>query len=73
MILMVCSLFVVFSQGLTETCAGLTIQAEDDDRPAIAGAVIPSCEVRVVSTPDVCDKGGFPYLSTVSSFPIDIV
>jgi hypothetical protein len=50
---------------LTETCAGLGIQAEDDTRPAIAGAVIPSCEVKVISTPDVNDKAGFPYMSTV--------
>jgi long-chain acyl-CoA synthetase len=52
--------------GLTETCAGLSIQAEDDDRPGIAGVIIPSCEVKMISTPDVCDKGGIPYLSTVS-------
>ena len=51
--------------GLTETCAGLTIQASDDERPSIAGAIIPSVEVKMVSTPDVCDKGGLPYLSTV--------
>lgn len=50
--------------GLTETCAGLSIQAEDDERPAIAGAIIPSNEVKMVSTPDVCDRGGLPYLST---------
>lgn len=50
--------------GLTETCAGLSIQAEDDDRPGIAGVIIPSCEVKMISTPDVCDKGGIPYLST---------
>ncbi|KAG7357318.1 AMP-forming long-chain acyl-CoA synthetase [Nitzschia inconspicua] len=50
--------------GLTETCAGLTIQAEDDDRPGVAGQPIPSCEVKLVSTPDVCDRGGLPYLST---------
>jgi len=49
---------------LTETCAGLSIQAEDDDRPSVAGMVIPSCEVKVESTPDVRDKGGLPYLST---------
>lgn len=59
--------------GLTETCAGLTIQAQDDDRPAIAGTVIPSVEVKVVSTPDVCDKGGLPYLSTVSFRQLDYV
>jgi long-subunit acyl-CoA synthetase (AMP-forming) len=50
---------------LTETCAGLGIQAEDDARPAVAGAVIPSCEVKLISTPDVNDKGGLPYMSTV--------
>jgi len=50
--------------GLTETCAALSIQAEDDDRPAIAGRVLPSCEVKMVSTPEVCDRGGLPYLST---------
>jgi long-chain acyl-CoA synthetase len=53
--------------GLTETCAGLTIQAEDDERPEIAGAIVPSVEVKMLSTPDVCDKGGLPYLSTVCS------
>ena len=52
--------------GLTETCAGLTIQDESDDRPAVAGMVIPSVEVKVVSTPEVMDKGGLPYMSTVS-------
>lgn len=50
--------------GLTETCAGLTIQAEDDDRPGIAGVPIPSCEVKLVSTPDICDNGGLPYMTT---------
>jgi long-chain acyl-CoA synthetase len=50
--------------GLTETCAGLTIQAEDDDRPGVAGVPIPSCEVKLLSTPDVCDKGGLPYMTT---------
>jgi len=55
---------LVQGYGLTETCAGLSIQATDDERPGIAGQPIPSCEVKVVSTPDVCDKGGLPYLST---------
>jgi long-chain acyl-CoA synthetase len=50
--------------GLTETCAGLAIQAEDDERPGVAGYPIASCEVKLVSTPDLCDKGGLPYLST---------
>jgi len=55
---------LVQGYGLTETCAGLSIQAQDDERPAVAGVIIPSCEVKVVSTPEVCDKGGLPYLST---------
>lgn len=51
-------------QGLTETCAGLTLGDPKDDRPAVAGFPIASAEVKLVSTPDVCDKGGLPYLST---------
>lgn len=51
-------------QGLTETCAGITIQDENDLRPAIAGVPIPSVEVKLVSTPDVGDKAGQPYLSS---------
>lgn len=50
--------------GLTETNAGLTIQAGDDLRQCIAGAPVPSVEIKVVSTPDICDKKGQPYLST---------
>jgi long-chain acyl-CoA synthetase len=42
----------------------LTIQAVDDPRNGIAGVIIPSCEVKVDSTPDVKDKAGLPYLST---------
>jgi len=49
---------------LTETCAGITIQAPDDIRGGIAGVLIPSVEVRLDSTPDVGDKAGQPYLST---------
>ena len=55
---------LVQGYGLTETCAGLTIQAEDDFRFGIAGALIASCEVKLLSTPDINDKAGFPYLST---------
>jgi long-chain acyl-CoA synthetase len=50
--------------GLTETVAGLTFQAMDDNRHGIAGVIIPSAEAKVVSTPDICDKAGQPYLST---------
>jgi long-chain acyl-CoA synthetase len=52
----------VIYQGLTETCAGLSIQALDDLRPGIAGFAIPSVEVKLESTPDVCDKAGLPYM-----------
>jgi long-chain acyl-CoA synthetase len=51
-------------QGLTETCAGLSIGDTADERPGVAGVPISTCEVKVASTPDVCDKGGLPYLST---------
>jgi long-chain acyl-CoA synthetase len=49
---------------LTETCAGVSIQAQDDLRGGIAGVPIPSIEVKLESCPDVCDKKGKPYLST---------
>lgn len=50
--------------GLTETCAGLTIQAADDLRSGIAGVPIPSVQVKLVSTPHINDKAGQPYLNT---------
>lgn len=50
--------------GLTETCAGLTVQAMDDMRGGIAGQPVPSVEVKLLSTPDVGDKAGQPYLTT---------
>eukprot|EP00526_Cylindrotheca_closterium_P007010 CAMPEP_0113631170 /NCGR_PEP_ID=MMETSP0017_2-20120614/16198_1 /TAXON_ID=2856 /ORGANISM="Cylindrotheca closterium" /LENGTH=720 /DNA_ID=CAMNT_0000541669 /DNA_START=84 /DNA_END=2246 /DNA_ORIENTATION=- /assembly_acc=CAM_ASM_000147 len=50
--------------GLTETCAGLSIGDTDDGRPGVAGTPIASVEVKLESTPDVCDKGGLPYMST---------
>ncbi len=53
-----------FSQGLTETCAGISIQAEDDFRHGVQGAVLGSLEMKVVSTPDVRDMAGQQYLST---------
>jgi len=61
-----------FSQGygLTETCAGLTVQAFDDLRPGVAGAPIGSCEVKLESTPDIGDKAGQSYLAT-DKFDVD--
>ena len=51
-------------QGLTETCAGISIQAADDTRGGIAGVIIPSVECKLVSTPEICDKAGLAYMST---------
>ena len=56
-----CPLFQGY--GLTETCAGLTIQDPWDLRCGIAGVPISSCEVKLVSCPDVSDKAKMPYLS----------
>lgn len=50
--------------GLTETCAGLTLQDMGDPRVGIAGVPIPCVEVKVVSCTEINDKGGLPYLST---------
>jgi len=55
---------IIQGYGLTETCAGLTMQSEEDLRSGIAGAPIPSVEAKLVSTTEICDKGGAPYLST---------
>ena len=50
--------------GLTETNAGLTIQATDDLRGGIAGRPVPSVEIKLESTPEICDRKNNPYLST---------
>jgi len=50
--------------GLTETCAGLTIQDPEDMRSGIAGVPIATCDVKLLSTPGIFDNGGFPYLRT---------
>ena len=50
--------------GLTETCAGLTLQDIDDDRVGIAGMPIPCVEVKLESCSEITDKAGLPYLST---------
>jgi long-chain acyl-CoA synthetase len=55
---------LVQGYGLTETCAAVAIQAQDDMRHSVVGAPFPSCEVKLLSTPDVCDRGGVPYLSS---------
>jgi len=50
--------------GLTETNAGLSIQAIDDLRAGIAGVPLPSVEVKLESVTEIKDKGGAAYLST---------
>jgi len=50
--------------GLTETCAGLTLQDPEDDRVGIVGPAIPSVEIKLVSCSEINDKAGLPYLST---------
>jgi long-chain acyl-CoA synthetase len=50
--------------GLTETNAGLTIQATDDLRGCIAGQPLASVEIKLESTLEICDRKGNPYLCT---------
>ncbi|GMI05592.1 hypothetical protein TrRE_jg1059 [Triparma retinervis] len=57
-----CPLFQGY--GLTETCAGLSMQDPSDLRCGIAGVPLTSCEVKLESCPDVTDKAKLPYLST---------
>jgi len=55
---------LVQGYGLTETTAGLSIQAQDDIRSGIAGVPLPCCEVKLLSCPDISDKASLPYMST---------
>eukprot|EP00980_Cylindrotheca_fusiformis_P023314 scaffold10345_cov158-Cylindrotheca_fusiformis.AAC.6 len=55
---------LVQGYGLTETCAALAVAADEDERPGVAGIPLASVEVKLISTPDICDKAGLPYLST---------
>lgn len=50
--------------GLTETCAGISVQDFNDIRSGVVGPPIPSVECKLVSTPDIGDKAGQPYLTT---------
>jgi long-chain acyl-CoA synthetase len=53
---------LVQGYGLTETCAGLTIQDPLDLRSGIAGVPIPSVEAKLLSCSEIKDKAGQPYL-----------
>jgi len=50
--------------GLTETCAGATIQMHDDLSIGIAGTPVASCEIALHSEPEITDSDGKPYLAT---------
>lgn len=55
---------IIQGYGLTETCAGLSIQDPNDARGGIAGVPLACGTVKLQSEPDFKDKHGFPYLST---------
>jgi long-chain acyl-CoA synthetase len=55
---------VIQGYGLTETCAGLTMQDPEDLRAGIAGVPVRCCTVKLVSEPDFKDKNGTPYLTS---------
>ena len=55
-----CPLFQGY--GLTETCAGLTMQDPEDLRCGIAGVPSGCCEVKLESCLEINDKAGLPYL-----------
>jgi len=57
-----CAMFQGY--GLTETCAAITIQDPQDLRSGIVGSPLSSCEVKLLSTPEIKDKNSAPYLST---------
>lgn len=58
------SMPLIQGYGLTETNGALTIQDLEDDRAGIAGVPVPSIEIKLVSTVDVVDRQGKPYLTT---------
>ncbi|KAF4666746.1 Long-chain-fatty-acid--CoA ligase 3 [Perkinsus chesapeaki] len=61
---------VIQGYGLTETCAGATLQLEHDFRPGVVGPPIPGLQISLRSCvgsdgePEVLDKRGRPYLNT---------
>ena len=55
---------LVQGYGLTETCAGLSVQAPDDWRVGVAGSPIDTVEVLLHSEVDICDSENKPYLTT---------
>uniref|UniRef100_A0A7S3B204 AMP-dependent synthetase/ligase domain-containing protein n=1 Tax=Haptolina ericina TaxID=156174 RepID=A0A7S3B204_9EUKA len=55
---------LVQGYGLTETCAGATIQMFDDMSIGIAGTPISSIEIALHSEKEITDSDGKPYLTT---------
>mmetsp|Transcript_8992 Transcript_8992/g.21036 ORF Transcript_8992/g.21036 Transcript_8992/m.21036 type:complete len:766 (-) Transcript_8992:88-2385(-) len=55
---------LVQGYGLTETCAGATIQMPDDMSIGIAGTPISSMEITLHSEPEITDSAGVPYMAT---------
>jgi len=55
---------LVQGYGLTETCAGATIQMPDDVSIGIAGTPLSTIEIALHSEPDITDANGTPYLAT---------
>lgn len=55
---------LVQGYGLTETCAGATIQMPDDPSIGIAGTPLSSVELTLHSEPDFKDAQDRPYLTT---------
>ena len=50
--------------GLTETCAGLTVQSQDDWRCGVVGSPIDTVETLLHSEPELHDFDGKAYLAT---------
>jgi len=55
---------LVQGYGLTETCAGATIQMPDDMSIGIAGTPVASIEITLHSEPEITDTDGKPYMTT---------
>jgi len=55
---------LVQGYGLTETCAGATIQMSDDMSIGIAGTPLSSIEIALHSEPEITDAQNKPYLAT---------
>lgn len=62
---------LVQGYGLTETCAGLTVQMPDDWRTGVCGSPLPTCDVLLASCPDITDCVSKPYMTDDTVHHID--